>query len=166
MEWKDIDFENDQIHIRPKDSHQLKNSQFTVIEISAELKPVLLKWKKDWQAEFEKRQKRHPEEKGFPHDWLFYNPHKQLERANCFSKAFEFARTESGLPNMTPHTLRHFFISYCVMAGIKFFKIARWVGHSNTKMIEEVYGHLSPEYRKKQMSKLNIFGSNEKAGVA
>lgn len=27
-------------------------------------------------------------------------------------------------------------------------------------MIEEVYGHLSPEFRKKQMSKLNITGAD------
>ena len=55
---------------------------------------------------------------------------------------------------MTSYTLRHYFISNCVMSDINFFTIARWVGHSNSRMIEEVYGHLKDGYRKEQMSRL------------
>ena len=36
------------------------------------------------------------------------------------------------------------------------FTVAQWAGHRNTKMIQEVYGHLSPEYRAAQMLKLDI----------
>jgi integrase len=62
----------------------------------------------------------------------------------------------SNLPKLTPYTLRHFFISYCVMSGIDFLTISRWVGHSSTHMIEQVYGHLTPKYRTEQMGKFNI----------
>ena len=99
------------------------------------------------------------EEKLYPHNWVFFNSHNQDERIGRFTKAFNRARDKSALPNMTPHTLRHYFISSCVMSGIKFFTIAKWVGHSNTKMIEQTYGHLSPEYRRKQMNMLNIVGT-------
>ncbi len=39
---------------------------------------------------------------------------------------------------------------------IHFFTIAKWVGHRNTKMIEEVYGHLNPEFRREQMAMLRV----------
>jgi hypothetical protein len=42
------------------------------------------------------------------------------------------------------------------MSGVEMFTVAKWAGHRNTKMIEEVYGHLSPEYRAAQMLKLDI----------
>ena len=57
---------------------------------------------------------------------------------------------------MTSHTLRHYFISQCVMSGINMFTIAKWVGHANTKMIEETYGHLNDGYRKEQMAMLKV----------
>jgi integrase len=57
---------------------------------------------------------------------------------------------------MTPYTLRHFFISYCVMRGIPMLTIARWVGHTTTQMIERVYGHLTPAYQAEQMTRFTI----------
>lgn len=70
------------------------------------------------------------------------------------------------MSQMTSHTLRHYFISQCVMSDIEFFTIARWVGHQNTRMIEEVYGHLSPEYRRSQMAKLKIVDDQGREDVA
>ncbi len=57
---------------------------------------------------------------------------------------------------MTSHTLRHYFISQAVMSGVELLTIAKWVGHNGTRMIEEVYGHLRPQYRREQMSKVSI----------
>jgi hypothetical protein len=34
--------------------------------------------------------------------------------------------------------------------------IARWVGHSNTRMIEKVYAHLLPDYSAREMGKLDL----------
>lgn len=79
-----------------------------------------------------------------------------MERADCFRRAFDKARQDAGLPQMTSHTLRHYFISQCVMSGIELFTIAKWVGHANTRMIEETYGHLNPEYRRGQMAMLKV----------
>ena len=57
---------------------------------------------------------------------------------------------------MTSHCLRHFFISKAVEAGINSLTIANWVGHSSTKMIEQVYAHLSPEFKNGEMNKLQL----------
>jgi len=58
--------------------------------------------------------------------------------------------------HLTSHSLRHFFISQCVQSGINFLTIAQWVGHSSIKMIQEVYAHLSPEFKNGEMQKLQL----------
>ena len=156
VEWCDVDFERQQIVIKPKDGNPLKNGKARYVELHEELKVLLLAWREEWMRTFEDRARRHPGETTPPHDWVFYNPCDQLKRADSFSKGFKKARTSSMLPKMTPYTLRHFFVSYCVMNGIDFLTISRWVGHGSTHMIEQVYGHLTPEYRAKQMGKFSI----------
>jgi len=43
--------------------------------------------------------------------------------------------------NLTFKALRHQFITRCVQAGVPMTDLQRWVGHTNTKMIEEIYNH-------------------------
>lgn len=165
VEWKDIDFEKNQISINPKDGNQLKNSTVRYVEIHPELKPILLEWKAKWDEVFAKRHERHPDEPYPPHDWVFFNPHDQDQRATSFIKCFYQARKKAGLPKMTSHTLRHYFISQCIMSNINLFTIAKWVGHRGIKMIEDVYGHIRSEYRQEQMSKVRIVGTNLNGGT-
>jgi integrase len=164
VEWRDIDFKNDRISIRPKNGNQLKKSTVRHVEIHPGLKPILLEWKAKWDEVFAKRHERHPEEKSPPHDWVFFNPHDQVERAISFTKCFYEARRKARLPKMTSHTLRHYFISQAVMSkDVSFYTIAKWVGHRGTRMIEEVYGHLRKDYRQEQMGKVRIVGASEEA---
>ena len=156
IEWTDIDFDRQQIVIKPKPGNPLKSGKARHVELHHELKAILLAWREEWRKTFAIRADRHPEEVTPPHDWVFYNPRKQLERADSFNTCFDTIRRRSNLPQLTPYTLRHFFVSYCVMNGIDFLTIARWVGHASTHMIEQVYGHLTPEYRASQMGKFNI----------
>jgi integrase len=70
----------------------------------------------------------------------------------------EVARCAAGLPDFCFHDLRHYFISTCVMAGIDYLTIARWVGHRDGGvLIGRVYGHLNDEHAKK-MATLLVFG--------
>jgi len=156
VEWADIDFERKQIVIKPKPGNPLKSGKARYVELHDELKEILLAWRDEWKQTFEVRAARHPDETTPLHDWVFYNPRGQVTRADSFNTCFEQARKTSMLPKMTPYTLRHFFVSYCVMNGIDFLSISRWVGHSSTHMIEQVYGHLTPGYRASQMGKFNI----------
>lgn len=154
LEWDDIDFDEDQVHVRPKEGNVLKNRRFRVIEMHAELKKILLEWRKEWLHLRAVWERRHGKDWG--HDWIFIRPGDHAKRAQGFRRAFYEARDEAKLPKMASYTLRHYFISYCVMNDIPFFTIAKWVGHKNTKMIEEVYGHLNTKYRAEQMKKLRI----------
>jgi integrase len=158
VEWQDINFDRGQIVIRPKPGNPLKGGFPRHVELHPELRPILLAWRQDWEHVFEIRAKRHPKEASPPHHWVFYNPHDQLERAESFLRSFSQARENAKLPLMTPYTMRHFFISYCVMSGIDFLTISKWVGQKSTRMIEQVYGHLTPGFRAMQMTRFNISG--------
>ena len=50
---------------------------------------------------------------------------------------------QAGLPHLRFHDLRHTFVSHCAQAGVPLAKIARWVGHSDTRTTEHYY-HTSP----------------------
>jgi integrase len=44
------------------------------------------------------------------------------------------------------HSLRHTYASHAVMAGAPLLVVARNLGHSDTRMVEKHYGHLSASY--------------------
>jgi integrase len=44
------------------------------------------------------------------------------------------------------HTLRHTYASHRVMSGMPLIAVANVLGHSDTRMVEKHYGHLSPSY--------------------
>lgn len=49
---------------------------------------------------------------------------------------------EAGAKAVTPHGMRHSFASNLLMAGVSDVLIARWLGHADTSMIHQHYGHL------------------------
>lgn len=162
VEWQDIDFEKGHIHIVPKPGNPLKNGEARVVDIHESLAPILLDWRREWQETFKAWRRRHRRRQ--PHDWVFYNPCNQRVRAQSFLAGFRTARKKAKLPEMTPYTFRHFFISYCVMNEIPMLTIARWAGHTSTRMIEQVYGHLTPRYRAQQMTRFRITRNDEGDG--
>jgi prepilin-type processing-associated H-X9-DG protein len=50
------------------------------------------------------------------------------------------------LPAVNYHVTRHTFASHSVMAGVPLLVVAAALGHSDTRMVEKHYGHLSPSY--------------------
>ena len=161
LEWRDIDFDTNQVHVRPKQGNTVKNRRFRKIEMHSELRQILVKWREEWLRLQAVWTRRHGTDWG--HDWVFIHPGDHTRRAQGYHRAFYEARAKAGLPGITSYTLRHYFISYCVMNDIPFFTIAKWVGHKNTKMIEEVYGHLNTKYRAEQMRKLRIIPTTNAA---
>lgn len=60
------------------------------------------------------------------------------------------------LKDVSLHTLKHTFISWCLIEGISIFKVAKWAGHSTTH-ITELYSHLCPEdTTQRDIDKLNF----------
>jgi integrase len=97
-------------------------------------------------------------------DWLFPSPQRG-ERdvpAKTFTETLKLARDEASLPEFNFHDLRHYFISSCVMAGIDFMTIAKWVGHQDGGvLIGKVYGHLADTHSKNQAAKVSLAKRHE-----
>ena len=49
-------------------------------------------------------------------------------------------------PPATFHVMRHTWASHSVMNGVPLMVVARNLGHSDTRMVEQHYGHLAPSY--------------------
>jgi integrase len=49
-------------------------------------------------------------------------------------------------PAITFHILRHTWASLAVMAGVPLLVVSKNLGHRDTRMVEEHYGHLAPSY--------------------
>jgi integrase len=92
-------------------------------------------------------------------EWLFPSPQRgNADRAaKTFRETLLIARKAAGVPKFGFHDCRHFFISMCVMSGIDFMTIAKWVGHQDGGvLIGKVYGHLSNEHAQRQAQRVNF----------
>lgn len=90
--------------------------------------------------------------------WLFPSPQRgdQDTPAKTFRESLKIARDKSGA-HFGFHDLRHAFASQCVMSGIDFMTVAKWLGHQDGGMlVAKVYGHLADEHRKRQAEKLRF----------
>ena len=59
----------------------------------------------------------------------------------------EEASKRAGIsPAVNFHVTRHTFASHAVMAGAPLLVVAAALGHTDTRMVEKHYGHLSPSY--------------------
>jgi len=150
LEWSDIDFKKDIIHIRPKDDNPLKTGPRWV-EIHPELRQRLAEWKMRWQSVF--RDKR-------IHDWVFFHPRQTYRRACGFGRSFKQAKEGAKLEYLSMYHLRHYFISRAIESGVSTETISKWCGTS-AKMINKVYSHLSPEFRTGEMDKIVIGGKKD-----
>lgn len=76
--------------------------------------------------------------------WLFESPRNPGRHPSYdwLLRMFKDAAKAAGTPHLTPKSLRHYFVSECLHAGIPLYEIAQWVGHRDTRTTEKVYGHL------------------------
>ncbi|MFJ4799904.1 tyrosine-type recombinase/integrase [Streptomyces murinus] len=83
-------------------------------------------WGEDgWYYESETYQGRHPSRTTYTDRW-----NEALKRAGLDDSGY------------TPKSLRHYFASMAIAAGVPLYEVARWMGHSSTKVTEQVYAHL------------------------
>ncbi len=151
LSWDDIDFKNNTIHIR----HSLKRNRTTNKyelgstktgknrDVGILLKVVsAIKQHKAKQAE-EKLQAG----QGYnSNNMVFCNlVGEYLTIENMYN---EFTKTIKNLTigkEVTPHTLRHTFVSQMISAGnASITLISKMVGHANTSITLDTYGHLMP----------------------
>ena len=81
-------------------------------------------------------------------------------RGECPTRSFRKqllrVRKATGINDVTFQYFRHYYISHCVMAGVDYMTIAKWVGHlDGGVLIGKVYGHLSREHPRQMAKKLD-----------
>jgi integrase len=149
LKWADADWGNRQLTIGA--DGDVKNHRWRVVDFNSALETHL----KDMFS------RRAPDS-----DWLFPSPRRgeQDRPARTFRSSLTLARRAAGLPRFGFHDCRHHFISMCVMSGVDYLTIARWVGHQDGGvLIGRVYGHLSDEHRKRSAAKVS-FNSDASEG--
>jgi len=163
LEWDDINFEQNQIVVKPKEGNPGKTRRFRYVPMHRELKPVLLGYREYWDKVQLSFRKKNPH--ASLHNWVFFNPCQPGHRAHRFYRSFERAKTAANLPQLTPNTLRHFFISSALAEGMPPLSIARIVGHRTTRMIELTYGHLREDYLADSINMLSPLMEKEEGEI-
>ncbi len=142
LKWSDVDLNQRQITIGS--DGLAKNRKHRVVDFNAPLEKHLR----------EMSSRRQPDSV-----WLFPSPRRgehDVPLVN-FNKALRTACENARLPDFGFHDCRHYFISQCVMSGIDYMTIARWVGHQDGGvLIGKVYGHLSNEHAQRQAGRVRL----------
>ena len=120
LKWSDVDWKQRQLTIGSDGLS--KNHKARVVDFNPKLEALL----KDMDAR-----------KAPDTAWLFPSPQRGGgdRAAKTFRESLLIARKEAGLPKFGFHDCRHFFISMCVMSGIDFMTIAKWVGHQDGGLV-------------------------------
>ncbi|HEY5705270.1 MAG TPA: site-specific integrase [Terrimicrobiaceae bacterium] len=142
LRWQDVDFAAAKLHIG-RDG-QAKNREARELDFNPDLEGHL----RDMLS------RRAPDS-----EWIFPSP----RRGDCAEhdhwqnphKVWYECRVLANLPHAHLHDLRHHFASRCVMAGIDYMTIARWLGHLDGGiLVAKTYGHLADEHKKAMAARL------------
>lgn len=142
LKWEDVNWERKQLTIGA--DGLAKNHKSRVV---------------DFNVKLEKQLRAMEATKAPDSIWLFPSPQRgNIDRpSKTFRETLIIARKAAGLSGFGFHDCRHFFISMCVMSGVDYMTIAKWVGHQDGGvLIGKVYGHLSNEHAQRQALRVNF----------
>jgi integrase len=150
LKWSDVDWDRRQLVIGT--DGLTKNHEARAVDFNPRLAEVLesMRSRRSDGAQF-----------------LFSPTRKPGQHCVTMRQTLEVAREHAGMPDFGFHDYRHHFVSYCVMSGIDFLTIARWVGHKDGGiLIGKVYGHLSHEHLKSAAQRLRFETSADSGGMS
>lgn len=144
LKWSDVHWEQRQLTIGS--DGQSKNRKSRRVDFNPQLETLLREMHSCRAADSE---------------WMFpatRNATPEDLPAKSLRETLLVARSKAELPQFGFHDCRHFFISQCVMTGIDYMTIARWVGHQDGGvLIGRVYGHVNDMHAQKQASRISFF---------
>jgi integrase len=73
-------------------------------------------------------------------------------------RGFSVAAERSGLPQVTPHVIRHSGASWLAEDGESMEEIAQLLGHSDSRTTAKIYARFSPQFLKRISSRLDLSG--------
>lgn len=142
LRWEDLEL--DAIHavtgqaepvcrVRPHSGWSPKDGEERAIPIQTDLAELLRRYRRP-QGYILMPKKPMPNRGGKKHTYR-YDPQAIWER--IVRKV-----VERGGKAISPHGMRHSFASNLLIAGVSDVLVARWLGHADTSMLHQRYGHL------------------------
>lgn len=156
LKWSDIDFKENTISItktitkgeqgnyvigktpKTKSSHR-------VIKMDNETASILKQHRDEWREYYSKRGKLFK----FNDAVIFQNDREERVSCSTVCRVMKRYCKAANVPTITPHGLRHTYVSLMIEAGIQPIEIAHNVGHSNLKMIMGVYDEMTKNRKEK-----------------
>ena len=77
-------------------------------------------------------------------------------QVKSIKKGLKAAATSAGLPDVSPHVLRHSAAVWLAEDGHSMSEISQFLGHSNTRITERVYARYSPDHLRSLASSLEF----------
>lgn len=124
LTWDRVDFERDLITLNPQERIQTSKYRATV-PMNAQLREALIEAKESAMSEYVIEHGR--------------------EKVGSIKKGFAAACVRSGI-KATPHMMRHSAAVWMAEGGIPMAQIARFLGHTDSRITERVYAKFSPEF--------------------
>jgi len=125
LRWEQIDFDAGVVFLNPAHRGQTDKTNATV--------PLTRQLREALQVAYSVR------ETDYVIEWAGYP-------INSIKKAFRRATERAGLEDVTPYTLRHTAATWMAKRGISLWKIACYLGHADTRMVERTYAHHHPSF--------------------
>ncbi len=89
-------------------------------------------------------------------------PTDRIIPINDAKKAIGYACRKTKLPHFHHHSLRHFFCSNAIEAGVDFKAIAGWLGHKDGGiLVAKTYGHLRDEHSNAMAKRMTFTAATE-----
>lgn len=149
LRWQDISFDKSILFVR--NSLDWENSQLklrpvktSTSERSVKLPQLaldVLKIEKRQQAEDKLRAGGMYDDKDFCWAWDDGRPHDP----DYLYKQFRKVLAENKLPQIRFHDLRHSHATFLLLAGVPIKVISERLGHSSTKITQDIYSHVLPQ---------------------
>jgi integrase len=89
---------------------------------------------------------------------LFHRGGESWGKSHQQRPLVEACRAGGVTPAISFHTLRHTYASLMVMDGVPLIVVARNLGHSDTRMVEKHYGHLTSSYIREAIRSAKAIG--------
>jgi integrase len=90
--------------------------------------------------------------------FLFQRYGKPWGKSHQQRPLVEACRAAKVAPSASFHTLRHTYASLMVMDGVPLIVVARNLGHADTRMVDEHYGHLAGSYVREAIRSARAIG--------
>lgn len=157
LTWKDIDLEDESIHVTKtlirgtkfRSSSPKTDSSVRRIAIQTSLVRTLTKWKENQQLLLA------PYFKDTEDLQIFQYVPSFINYDNVRRKYNNICKRDSTLKQIRIHDLRHSHVAFLIHNEEKEFVIKERLGHSTIKITYDIYGHLYPSKQKEVSSKLN-----------